>query len=170
MFSGSGKMTADMLSAQVNVVSYDLAVRLASVLKECSFQLVIAVSGREVWGQLLWVIVRSIHYCTVLCVQDESHFLKNYKTARCKAILPLVKVATGCMQQWCPRLHPLFRPLLHPLLRPLLHPLLRPLPSSRLPSVLCCCRGPRPSPARQSSTRRWRPWTRLSTYHLLTLG
>ena len=41
--------------------------------------------------------------CAVCRVQDESHFLKNYKTARCKAILPLVKVASGCAQQWCPQ-------------------------------------------------------------------
>lgn len=68
MFSGSGKMTADMLLAHVNVVSYDLAVRLANVLKECSFQLVIAVSGQEVWGRLLWVRVRSVHYCSLHCV------------------------------------------------------------------------------------------------------
>lgn len=26
------------------------------------------------------------------CAQDESHFLKNIKTARCKAALPLLKV------------------------------------------------------------------------------
>ena len=46
-------MTVDMLSAQVSVVSYDLAVRMAGVLKECSFQLVIAVSGQALgagWG------------------------------------------------------------------------------------------------------------------------
>ena len=50
MFSSSSKMTVDSLSAQVNVVSYDLAVRMAGVLKECSFQLVIAVSKQEgVW-------------------------------------------------------------------------------------------------------------------------
>ena len=57
MFSSSSKMTVDMLSAQVSVVSYDLAVRMAGVLKECSFQLVIAVSGQALgagWGGVGW--------------------------------------------------------------------------------------------------------------------
>ena len=44
VFGGSTRMTVDMLSAKVNIVSYDLAVRMASVLEECSYQVVIAVS------------------------------------------------------------------------------------------------------------------------------
>ena len=84
VFSGSGKMTADMLPAQVNVVSYNLAVCLVSVLKECSFQLVIAVSGWEVWGQLLWVRVRSVHYCSLHCVVCEGRVSLPQELQNCE--------------------------------------------------------------------------------------
>ena len=33
---------------------------------------------------------QNVNFCHY--VQDESHFLKNMKTARCKAALPLLKV------------------------------------------------------------------------------
>lgn len=50
----------------VNIVSYDLLVKLSKELKELNFKIIIA---------------------------DESHFLKNYKTARATVILPLIKKA-----------------------------------------------------------------------------
>lgn len=64
----SSKTTADTLSALVNVVSYDLAVRMASVLKECSFQVVIAVSGEGRGGCAEWggVLCDSLLLCAVV--------------------------------------------------------------------------------------------------------
>lgn len=56
----------DTSSNQVNIVTYDLVARKAKYLQEKHFQVVIV---------------------------DECHLLKNYKTARCKAALPILQNA-----------------------------------------------------------------------------
>ncbi|XP_053374733.1 SWI/SNF-related matrix-associated actin-dependent regulator of chromatin subfamily A-like protein 1 isoform X2 [Mercenaria mercenaria] len=53
-------------SGLINILSYDLMSRKADILKKKRFQIVI---------------------------MDESHLLKNYKTARCKAAIPLLQNA-----------------------------------------------------------------------------
>ncbi|XP_078259361.1 SWI/SNF-related matrix-associated actin-dependent regulator of chromatin subfamily A-like protein 1 isoform X2 [Rhinoraja longicauda] len=61
------KTGKDRLSSPtVNIISHDLLARLSKQLAERQFQLIIV---------------------------DESHFLKNMKTARCKAALPLLQAA-----------------------------------------------------------------------------
>ncbi|XP_048455337.1 SWI/SNF-related matrix-associated actin-dependent regulator of chromatin subfamily A-like protein 1 [Rhincodon typus] len=55
-----------LLSSHVSIISYDLLAKLKNQLMERSFQVIIV---------------------------DESHFLKNVKTARCKAARPLLQAA-----------------------------------------------------------------------------
>ncbi|XP_072117233.1 SWI/SNF-related matrix-associated actin-dependent regulator of chromatin subfamily A-like protein 1 isoform X2 [Mobula birostris] len=53
-------------SSNINIISHDLLAKFSKQLKERQFQVIIV---------------------------DESHFLKNMKTARCKAALPLLQAA-----------------------------------------------------------------------------
>jgi SWI/SNF-related matrix-associated actin-dependent regulator 1 of chromatin subfamily A len=67
VFSSSNHSTQSLLSHNVIITSYDLGVKMSDCLKACNFKVIIT---------------------------DESHFLKNFKTARCKSILPLLKSAS----------------------------------------------------------------------------
>lgn len=58
--------TESCTSGQVNIISYDIMAKNGRILKEKRFQVVI---------------------------MDECHLLKNYKTARCKAAMPILQNA-----------------------------------------------------------------------------
>ena len=90
-------------SGLINIISYDLMSKMAKELQEKKFMAVIAVSNNEIvcgnrlthynysYKDVLSPATVAI-YVVLLIIQDESHFLKNYKTARCKAALPILKV------------------------------------------------------------------------------
>lgn len=83
-------------SGLINIVSYDLLSRTDKQQPGNPFNVLIMVSllfQTRLFSLHIYVPVPDPE-SSLVCrsVQDESHFLKNVKTARCKAALPLLKV------------------------------------------------------------------------------
>lgn len=85
------KAKDNLRSGSVNIVSYDLLSRTDKQQPGSPFNVLIMVSWPPEKQKLCFLPLFRF-MCVFVGSQDESHFLKNMKTARFRAAQPLLKV------------------------------------------------------------------------------